>query len=131
MQNTQRYVIFAYMGFGILLWASLAKLFGALAYAFDLPDRMLLGSNFTTATLLGMVVAICAGIYAIKNEKAYGFSNEVAAELRKVTWPSREETRSATVVVIITTLIIAAILGLYDWVWIGITGLIYSQPGPI
>ena len=39
---------------------------------------------------------------------------------------SRKDTQTATVVVIVTTLIIAAILGVFDLVWAKLTGLIYS-----
>jgi preprotein translocase subunit SecE len=44
------------------------------------------------------------------------FFQESFAELKKVTWPSRDEARQSTRVVLISTLIIAAILGLVDFV---------------
>jgi preprotein translocase subunit SecE len=48
--------------------------------------------------------------------KIFTFFQESFAELRKVTWPSREETVASTKVVIISTLIIAAMLGIVDLV---------------
>ena len=48
--------------------------------------------------------------------KIFTFFQESFAELKKVTWPSREETVASTKVVIISTLIIAAMLGLVDLV---------------
>ncbi len=48
--------------------------------------------------------------------KIIAFFQESYAELRKVTWPSREETVASTKVVIISTLIIAFMLGLVDLV---------------
>ncbi len=44
------------------------------------------------------------------------FFQESFAELKKVTWPNREEAAASTRVVLLSTLIIAAILGLVDFV---------------
>ena len=43
------------------------------------------------------------------------FFREVKAELQKVTFPTRQETVSSTVVVLVLTVIIAAFLGFSDW----------------
>ncbi len=126
MQGTQRYVVFSFLILGVLLWISLAKLLDVALYAADVADPALIGSQFTLTTAIGMVVALVAGIVTYKNKRATEFSNEVVVELRKVTWPSSKETRSATVVVLVTTLIIAAILGVFDFVWAELTGIIYS-----
>ena len=53
-------------------------------------------------------------------------ANEVVGELAKVTWPSREETQVSTVVVIVTSLIAAVIVGSFDAAWSAITDLIYK-----
>jgi len=42
------------------------------------------------------------------------FLNEVVSELRKVHWPTRQETVAATVVVIVVVLIVSLWLGLVD-----------------
>ena len=44
------------------------------------------------------------------------FLEECWAELKKVHWPSRKETRAATLVVIIGVVIVALYLGLVDFV---------------
>jgi len=46
--------------------------------------------------------------------RASTFLTEVVAELKKVTWPTRQETYAATGVVIVVTAIIALYLGLVD-----------------
>ena len=53
--------------------------------------------------------------------------DEVAGELSKVTWPSRPETWRNTVVVIVTSIIAAAYLFLFDSVWSAFTDLIYGS----
>lgn len=42
------------------------------------------------------------------------FINEVRNELKRVSWPSREEIRGSTTVVIIIVLILAVFIGLVD-----------------
>lgn len=46
--------------------------------------------------------------------KVMGFFKECGAELRKVVWPTRDDVVSSVKVVIISTIIIAAILGALD-----------------
>ena len=43
-----------------------------------------------------------------------GFIRETRQELNKVTWPSRNELWQSTLVVIITTLMLAAFIGVID-----------------
>jgi preprotein translocase subunit SecE len=47
-------------------------------------------------------------------KKLVQFARESVAELKKVVWPSREDVISSVKVVIVSTIIIAAILGLID-----------------
>jgi preprotein translocase subunit SecE len=47
-------------------------------------------------------------------KKIIVFFQESYAELRKVTWPSRDEAIASTRVVLISTIIIALMLGLVD-----------------
>jgi len=42
---------------------------------------------------------------------------ETVSELRRVSWPSRSEARSLTVIVIVVMVIMAIILGGLDWVF--------------
>lgn len=53
--------------------------------------------------------------------KGLQFLREVKTELKKVTWPSREQTISSTVVVIIFVIIISLFLGLSD---VGLSGIV-------
>jgi preprotein translocase subunit SecE len=47
-------------------------------------------------------------------ERLKRFLKEVRVELTKVTWPTLSELRSSTGIVIITTLVITAFIGLVD-----------------
>ena len=48
-------------------------------------------------------------------KKLIRFIKESYAELRKVIWPSREDVISSVTVVIISTVVVAAVLGLVDY----------------
>jgi preprotein translocase subunit SecE len=47
--------------------------------------------------------------------KIMRFFKESFGELKKVTWPSREEVTSSTKVVLVSTILIAIALGLVDY----------------
>jgi len=49
-----------------------------------------------------------------KFEVSIQFLREVRTELKKVTWPSRKDTLSGTLVVLVAVLIIAIFLGIVD-----------------
>ncbi len=49
-----------------------------------------------------------------KFEAAGQFLREVRTELKKVTWPSRKDTLSGTLVVLVAVFIIAIFLGIVD-----------------
>lgn len=53
------------------------------------------------------------------------FLQESFAELKKVTWPSREEATASTKVVLVSVIIIAAILGLVDFILFKAVDLIF------
>jgi preprotein translocase subunit SecE len=77
-------------------------------------------------TLFAGVVAVVAGVILYRSDRIYGLANEVAQELKKVTWPNAKEVRSATIVVMVMAVVSAFILGVFDLVWSNITELVYG-----
>lgn len=77
-------------------------------------------------TLLAAIIAVVVGVTTYRNDRIYTLANEVATELKKVTWPNAKEVRSATTVVIIMALVSALVLGLFDFAWSNITELVYG-----
>ena len=53
-----------------------------------------------------------------------GFFSETKQELNKVTWPSRQELGQATGVVIVATMIMAAFIGIIDFILSGVMRLL-------
>jgi preprotein translocase subunit SecE len=77
-------------------------------------------------SMIAAVGAVVAGVALYRNDRVYQLANEVSAELKKVTWPTAKEVRTATTVVIVMALISAAILGVFDLVWSNLTELVYG-----
>lgn len=76
--------------------------------------------------MIAAVVATAVAIVAYRNDRVYHLANEVTSELKKVTWPSAKEVRSATVVVMVMAIVSAVILFLFDLVWTNLTELVYG-----
>jgi len=49
-------------------------------------------------------------------KKFFGFFSETKQELKKVVWPTRRELTGSTVVVIVTTLMLGAFIGVVDFI---------------
>jgi preprotein translocase subunit SecE len=125
--NLQRFVNIAYVLAGILTWVISASLFGWLMDLISRDfDKPLIGTDFARSDLLGLVAGLAAGIALKMNRNVNTWGLEVANELKKVTWPSWDETKMSTVVVIVTSIIAALILGVFDALWAFVSSAIYS-----
>ncbi len=67
-----------------------------------------------------------AALYYWFRTRARQLAEEVAAEMSKVTWPSRTEVTNGTVVVIVTTVVSTVFFALMDRFWGFLTNLVYG-----
>ena len=68
---------------------------------------------------LGVVVALLAAFVALQTEQGKAFNQlrkDSMVELRKVVWPTRQETLQTTAIVLVFVLIVALLLFVLDWV---------------
>jgi preprotein translocase subunit SecE len=111
------HVMFAVAG---LLLAWLLSKSGEWAWSyFGKPNGFYLGAG-------SFAVAAIATLIAWKNEQVFALASEVTTELSKVTWPSRKETVSSTLIVIVTTIVASLLLGVFDALWAWVTRMIYG-----
>ena len=82
--------------------------------------------NATIATGIAAGAAIVATIGLYRHERFSKLAREIAVELSKVTWPSREELQVSTVVVIVTSVVAAIYMGVLDAFWSALTDLLYT-----
>jgi preprotein translocase subunit SecE len=59
------------------------------------------------------------------------YLRETIAELRKVKWPTREQVRNLTIVVLAVTLAMSLILGLFDFIFLSMMNGILGDPPSI
>lgn len=111
----QRWIVLAFVGAALLVGgmaeAASTSLFAQMAWA----DQRL--GPVTTTTLLSVVLGLTTFVGLLRTRRAVTFTDEVIDELSKVTWPSKDETLRATTTVVVTTLLVAGLLGLYDFAW--------------
>lgn len=113
-------------------WVHLIFLVGGLAVAYVLAQTIdWIWGYF--ARPIDLVVILAAGamaggvtFYLWRQPETFERANEVVAELSKVTWPTRKETKAATMVVIVTAAVASLVLSLFDVIWSWATALIYS-----
>lgn len=68
-------------------------------------------------------VGLVAGFVALQTAKGKAFNQfrkDATVEMRKVVWPTRQETLQTTLIVVVFVLIIAFILFFFDWVLNGL-----------
>ncbi|MBT8466338.1 MAG: preprotein translocase subunit SecE [Deltaproteobacteria bacterium] len=124
--GVERWVQFAYAACAITLAWFLIKSSNAVwTILADNVDAVPEPDSTIIAVGAGLV-AFISSVIAYRSSRIHTFVLEVCVELSKVSWPTRKETWSQTVVVLIVSVIAAIILGVYDAVWSHITDLIYN-----
>ena len=124
--GVERWVQFAYAACAIALAWFLIK--ASTAIWTILADNVdaVPEPNATAIAVGAGLLAFISAVAAYRSKKVHTFVVEVCVELSKVSWPTRKETWSQTIVVLIVSVIAAIILGVYDAVWSHITDLIYN-----
>jgi len=77
-------------------------------------------------TVGSMLVTVVAGVVMYRNDRIHTLANEVASELKKVSWPNAKEVRAATIVVVVMALVAATILFFFDLGSSTLTELVYG-----
>ena len=60
-------------------------------------------------------VSIAIALQTEKGRNLWAFIQDAQVEVRRVVWPTRQETLQTTAIVIIAVIIFAIILGILDW----------------
>jgi preprotein translocase subunit SecE len=113
-----RYRKYIDLGLGLAalaLWFVLRQMFDQVWEVFRLP--LFEQSPIQLPTLIALVLAFLAFIFARSNHKVFNFLDEVATELSKVSWPTSQETITSTGVIVVMVGIAALILFGFDAIW--------------
>lgn len=126
MDEVRRYVNLSFILGGIVLSWFFVNVTAWIMSYIPVPglDSNLMGEHVTTSTVVGAVLAVITTVVLWKTPKIYEGALNVAREMKKVTWPTWDETKHAMKIVVITTCIIASILFCFDFVAKELTDLI-------
>ncbi len=97
-----------------LKWAAVAVLVavGVFANSYFAAESILYR---TIGLLLLAAVAIWLAVKTEKGGALLALSLDARAEIRKVVWPTRQETTQTTMIVLVVVVIVALLLWLLDW----------------
>lgn len=85
-------------------------------------DVALLGQSFLLSHALGFALAACALLFfAFVHRPSRLFVEQALMELDKVAWPTAAQTRQATWIVIVVSIVASLILGVFDAVFVWFT----------
>ena len=127
MPSQARLVNMTFLTAALLLWIISASFFaGVLDMTYPEWDLALIGKEFRLSDLVGIGIGIFGGVYLWRHERLFQLANEVAFEVRKVTWPGIDETRLQTIVTVVVTIIIALCLWAFDVMFSALTKLFYN-----
>ncbi len=124
--SNQRILGFAYVAASVLVFLVTRQFVDWLFDTVRLTNYAL--GPFVISDVLALLIVVGAAIGTWKYPKVHDFLTEVVEETSKVVWPSRQETRDSTVVVIVFVFVVAAILGGFDLLWAKVTNLILAGP---
>ena len=99
---------------GKLALALVVLVAGIVAYSwFD--NGVLPQSVRLIGVLVAIVVALAIAAFTAPGRQVREFIAESQFEMRKVVWPTREETVKTTGIIIVVVIVLSLLLGLIDW----------------
>jgi preprotein translocase subunit SecE len=124
--SNRRLLGFAWLVATVLVAVVLGDFFDWALGAVDIANPRWL-SVFSLADLIGVAASVVAAVVLWKRAEVQSFCIEAVEETRQVVWPTKQETRDNTVVVVATSILMALILGVFDLIWAKFTSfLLYS-----
>ena len=99
---------------GKLVLAGLVLVAGIFAYSWFGASGQVPQSVLVLGVIAAIVAALAIGAFTAPGRRLKGFLVESQFELRKVVWPTRDETLKTTAVIIVVVVVLSLLLGLID-----------------
>lgn len=121
--SKQRYVLLVFLLCAVTIGATVqAGLVSGFAQ-FAVPDNRLLGL-VSTSGLLALLAGGTTFAVLLRNRAANSFTGEVVGELVRVTWPTRDEAVRAATTVVLTAILTASMMAVFDFTWKNLADLV-------
>jgi len=99
----------------------------AMAAFYIYPEQSMLLR--VSGLLLGGGIAVAIAFQTVKGRNIWGFFHGAQIEVRKVVWPTRQETVQTTLLVILVVILLSIILFILDWGLGKTIGILMGQRG--
>ncbi|RDI96788.1 preprotein translocase subunit SecE [Dyella solisilvae] len=97
-----------------LVLAVLVLAAGVFAYSWFGADGSVPQSVRMLGVLVALVVSLAIGAFTGPGRRVRAFLGESQFEMRKVVWPTRDETLKTTGIIIVVVIVLSLLLGLID-----------------
>jgi preprotein translocase subunit SecE len=124
--GTSRFVYAAYFAGGIAVAFLLSKVVSMVWTRISLWKPQYGEPRDEIVMPVAGIIGALVAVYYYRDQKTRTLVDEVASELSKVTWPSRQDVVNSTFVVIVTTLLATTFFALMDRFWGFVTNLVYG-----
>ncbi|MCP4872301.1 MAG: preprotein translocase subunit SecE [Proteobacteria bacterium] len=114
--SDRRVLGFSWLVLSVCLWLVLRDVVSWAFITFGFANP-LIGGSLQLSAVVGALVTIITAVVLWRLPQVFDFCLETVQETRKVVWPTRKETRDHTVIVVITSTIIATMLWGFDLVF--------------
>ncbi len=123
--GTRRFVFAAYFAFAILVGFIVDKIASFAWYRLSQWKPQIGDEKGELVMGVSAVIGAAVALYYWRNKAVHSMIEEIASELAKVTWPTKQEVTNNTTVVIITTGVATAFFALMDRFWGFVTNWVY------
>ncbi len=123
--GTRRFVFAAYFAFAILVAFIVTKVVSTIWYRLSQWKPQLGDEKEEIVMGVSALIGALTAVYYWRNKKVHSMIEEIASELAKVTWPTKQEVTNNTTVVIVTTAVATAFFALMDRFWGFVTDWVY------
>jgi preprotein translocase subunit SecE len=124
--GAKRFVYAAYFAGGIAIAFIADKALGLAWYRLQTWKPAIGEARDEIILPISALIGAGAALYYWYRTRARQLAEEVAAEMSKVTWPSRTEVQNGTFVVVVTTIVSTVFFALMDRFWGFVTNLVYG-----
>ncbi|MGO4704051.1 preprotein translocase subunit SecE [Dyella sp. 2RAB6] len=97
-----------------LVFAVLVLVAGVFAYSWFSNDASVPGAVRLVGVLVALVAALAIAATTALGRRVRSFLGESQFEMRKVVWPSRDETLKTTGIIIVVVIVLSLLLGVID-----------------
>lgn len=124
--SNQRYILLSLMVIAVVVGVTTSSIAEDVLARVDSGDPLVAG--IAASGWAGLATVVVTFMALIRTKRVYIFADEVVTELRRVTWPTREETVRSSSVVVVFTVVLAGVLAIYDYLWVTITrAVLFSE----